>query len=312
MTESNLPPLRTGTPRIEKGYVTPAAGLKIPYGLIEGTQPGPVLLITAGVHGSEYCTIEAALRVLSWSPDHIRGTILVLPILNTEGFRKRSIYIFPQDGKNLNRVFPGNPDGTETERLAHWLVTQVFSQVDAYLDLHGGDLDESLSPFSLFPAGSEQSKHLAQAFGQPVAVAAGGEGYTINAAHQVGIPSIIVELSGNGLWSDDLVTEVTDGIKRVLVHLQGWNGPDSPPSGLDPQIVSFWTPKAPTTGLWYPAKEIGDTVKKGDQIGEIRNVFGEKLATVLSDVDGFIQYRLASLSVNEGEALLGVSTPISS
>lgn len=310
MTDTKLPSLKTGSPRVEKGYVSPTPGLSIPYGLIEGSEPGPVLLLTAGVHGSEYCTIEAALRVLSWSPEHIKGTILVLPILNTEGFRKRSIYVFPQDKKNLNRVFPGKQDGTETERLAHWLVSEVFTQVDAYLDLHGGDLDESLSPFSLFPADSESSKKLAQAFGQPVAVAAGGEGYTINAAHQTNVPSIIVEVSGNGLWNDDLVNEVTDGIKRVLIHLQSWNGPDTPPPGHNPQIVSFWTAKAAATGLWYPSKEIGDSIKQGEKIGEIRDVFGEVLATVLSEADGFIQYRLASLSVNEGEALLGISTPV--
>ena len=76
-----------------------------------------------------------------------------------------------------------------SERLAHWLVANVYPDVDAYLDLHGGDLDELLVPFSLFPNGSEASLALASAFGLSIAVAAGGEGYTINAAHKLVSPA---------------------------------------------------------------------------------------------------------------------------
>jgi predicted deacylase len=193
-----LPQLRTGRPRIEQGTVQPVENVRIPFGIIEGIEPGPCLLVTAGVHGSEYCSIEAAVRLLQMKPEQIRGTLVVLPILNIQGFHKRSIYVMPEDGKNLNRMFPGKPDGTVSERLAHWLVTSVYPQADAYLDLHGGDLDESLSPFTLFPSGCDKLRRLATAFGLPVA--AGGEGYTINAPRRIGVPSLLPEVSGNGLW----------------------------------------------------------------------------------------------------------------
>ena len=185
---SALPDLRTGHPRKEHGHIRPIPDVEIPFGLIRGAAPGPCLLVTAGVHGSEFCSIEAALRCLHFEPDRIRGTVLVLPILNVQGFSRRSIYVMPEDGKNLNRMFPGGADGTTSERLAHWLVGDVYPKVDAYLDLHGGDLDESLSPFSLFPQDSPASETLARVFGLPVAVAAGGEGYTINAAGRLGVP----------------------------------------------------------------------------------------------------------------------------
>ena len=307
---TDLPDLRTGRPRREQGFCHPVDGLEIPFAVLEGPVPGPSLLVTAGVHGSEFCSVEAALRMTRLDPETIRGTLLVLPILNVEGFRARSIYVMPQDGKNLNRMFPGRPDGTASERLAHWLVTRVYPQADAYLDLHGGDLSESLVPFSLFPKGSDASKTLAAVFGLPIAVEAGGEGYTINAAGRLGVPSVLAEVSGNGLWDEALVTQMTEGILRVMRHLGMITRDVPPPPQRTPQVVTMWVPQAPADGLWYPAKGLSDPVEAGEVLGEIRNVFGTVLAAVRSEKAGFVLYRLTSLSVNRGEALLGVGTPL--
>jgi predicted deacylase len=285
--------------------------LEIPFAIIEGSEPGPCLLVTAGVHGSEYCSIEAAVRLMQTPSEQIKGTLLVLPILNIRGFRQRSIYVMPEDGRNLNRMFPGNPAGTASERLAHWLVTEVYPLADAYIDLHGGDLDEGLAPFTIFPRGCERSKALAAAFGLPVAVAAGGGGYTIDAAYKAGVPSILPEVSGNGLWGEETVGQMTAGIHRVLRHL-GMTSGGSEPAPQDMRIVTMWVPPAPCTGLWYARKEVSEPVAKGELLGQINNVFGEVQTRVYSEEDGFILYRLTSLSVNEGEALLGVGTPLPS
>jgi uncharacterized protein len=307
---TKLPPFRTGKPRLERGHLRATDDLEIPFAVIEGADPGPRLLVTAGVHGSEFCSIEAALRLTKTRPESLKGTLVVLPILNTAGFLSRSIYVMPQDGKNLNRVFPGKADGTASERLAHWLVANVYPQADAYLDLHGGDLDESLVPFSLFPNGSEASLALASAFGLSIAVAAGGEGYTINAAHKIGVPGIIAEVSGNGLWDDKSVGEMTAGVARVMKHLGMISGPVTPAAQEQPQVVKMWVPPAPVSGLWYPAKALSEPVAAGEILGEIRDVFGKVLATIPSQETGFVLYRLTSLSVNKGEALLGVATPV--
>jgi predicted deacylase len=302
-----LPALRTGNPRAEFGHIRPIEELEIPYAIIEGAEAGPCLLVTAGVHGSEFCSIEAAVRLMQTKPQDIKGTLLVLPILNVRSFHNRNIYIMPQDGKNLNRMFPGKPDGSVSERLANWLVTEVFPKADAYIDCHGGDLDEGLEPFTIFPAGSEKSQALAAAFGIPVAVAAGGAGYTVDAAHKLGIPSILPEVSGNGLWGDDTVGQMTDGIHRVMQHLGMLPG-EAPMTNLN--VVTMWVPTAPTSGLWYPKKDRAEPVAKGELLGEIKTVFGETLASIHSEKEGFILYRLTSLSVNEKEALLGVGTPV--
>lgn len=307
---ADLPPARTGRVRRDQGFCTPVDGLELPFTVLEGPEPGPCLLVTAGVHGSEFCSVEAALRLCKLDPGELRGSLVVLPILNLRGFRARSIYVMPEDGKNLNRVFPGRPDGTHSERLAHWLVTDVYPRADAYLDLHGGDLDESLVPFSLYPSGSESSKALAAVFGLGIAVAAGGEGYTINAAGRLGIASVLAEVGGNGLWDEAGVTQLTDGIFRTMRHLGMISGPVPPTPRAEPRFVTMWVPTAPADGLWYPAKELDESVGVGEVLGEIRNVFGAVLATVRSDKAGSILYRLTSLSVNRGEALLGVGTPL--
>ena len=307
---TDLPPVRTGRLRREQGTCTPVDGIELPFAILDGREPGPCLLVTAGVHGSEFCSIEAALRLMRLDPAEIRGSLVVLPILNPQGFRARSIYVMPQDGKNLNRAFPGRADGTASERLAHWLVTAVYRQADAYLDLHGGDLDESLVPFSLFPADSPASRALAAVFGLPIAVAAGGEGYTINAAGRLGVPSVLAEVGGNGLWSEATVTEMTDGIFRVMRHLGMIAREVAPAPQAEPRFVTMWVPSAPVDGLWYPAKDLGRPVAAGEVLGEIRDVFGAVLAAVRSETAGSILYRLTSLPVNRGEALLGVGTPL--
>jgi hypothetical protein len=302
---NHLPDFRTGTPRVEFGHIKPIHDLEIPFAVIEGEQSGPCLLITAGVHASEFCSIEAAVRLMQTKPQEIKGTLVVLPILNVEGFGKRSIYIMPQDGKNLNRMFPGNAEGTTGERLAHWLMTEVYPKADAYMDLHGGDLDESLAPFTIFPAGCERSMALAEAFGLPVAVASSRPGNSVNGARSIGVPSILPEISGNGLWNEDTVGLMVDGIHRVMKHL-GMIADAPADTGGPMKTYTMWVPNAPVGGLWYARKDVSETVAKGDLLGEIRDVFGKVLASITSENDGFVLYRMSSLSVNQGEALIGI------
>ncbi len=301
-----LPPLRLGQPRQEYGIVSPIEGARIPYALVEGDRAGPCLLVTAGIHGSEYTSIEAALRLGRRSAYGLAGSILVLPIINMGALRSRAIYVAPEDGRNLNRMFPGRPDGSFTERLAHWLVSEIYPQADAYLDLHGGDLSEALIPFSLFPRDSVASRELATVFGLPVAVAAGGEGYSINAAGRLGKPSVLAEVGGNGVWTEAGVEQLLAGMERVLAHLGMID--TTPPAAGPVSVVTMWVPTAEEDGFWYPAKQPGETVQAGEPIGEIRTMFGHVIATITAPDTGTVLYTLSSLWVNQGEALLGIGT----
>jgi len=303
---NQLPPFRTGQTRAEKGYFSPIPELSIPYGIIEGAAPGPCLLVTGGVHGAEFCSIEAALRLLSTDPSTIRGMIVVLPILNVEGFKARSVAIMPEDGKNLNRAFPGRADGTVSERLAAWLVENVYPNVDAYLDLHGGDLTEDILPIAIFPEGHAASEDLARAFGLPMIVAAGSpSSTTISAAANLSVPSSIIEIGGNGLWDDEKVETFTQGIHRVLAFLG--ISPNAESSETKPKVakVNLQTVSAAHDGIWYPAKTLSQTVAPGELIGQIKDALGTILSEIRSETAGLVLYRLTSLSVTSGETLYG-------
>ena len=110
-----------------RGLVAPDVGaaVELPWFVVRGAEPGPTLLVTAGVHGAEYASIEAAYRAAEQSPNGLRGTLLVLPIVCPPSYAARTVYVNPVDGLNLNRVFPGRDDGTFAERLAGWLMREA-------------------------------------------------------------------------------------------------------------------------------------------------------------------------------------------
>src|SRR2546430_8990229 len=112
---------------------------------------GPTVLITAGIHAAEYTGIEAAIRLgRTIAPEAVRGTILIIPLLNRPGFYERSIYVNPEDNDNLNRLFPGKADGTWGERFAHHLLTEIITKCDNAIDLPAGDLIEHLVPLVIY------------------------------------------------------------------------------------------------------------------------------------------------------------------
>src|SRR5436190_14778897 len=122
-----------------------------PYIAISGVSSGPVALVTAGIHAAEYTGIEAAIRLgRSLDPREVRGTIVIIPLLNRPGFYERSIYVNPEDNDNLNRLFPGDAKGTWGQRFAHHLLTEIVTKFDHAIDLHAGDLIEDLTPFVIY------------------------------------------------------------------------------------------------------------------------------------------------------------------
>ncbi len=116
-----------------------------PVTTVTGASPGPVILVTAGVHGGEYPAIEAAIRLTtSLDPAALRGTVVIMPVVNLPAFWSRSMFVCPIDGLNPNRMFPGHPDGSYSEQLVYALTTELIAHADAYIDLHGGDIVEDL------------------------------------------------------------------------------------------------------------------------------------------------------------------------
>jgi predicted deacylase len=114
------------------------AGWEWPVIEVVGSADGPVLLVTAGVHGCEYSSIEAARRfAATLDSDRLAGRVVVLPVVNVPAFWGRTPFVVPVDGKNLNRCFPGDPEGSFAEALAHEIFERYVRVSDALLDLHG-------------------------------------------------------------------------------------------------------------------------------------------------------------------------------
>ena len=141
-------------PRGERlsGFITVPEGMDegttIPVTIVHGASDGPVLALIAGIHGYEYPPITAlqAMRT-QLDPASLSGTVILVHIANVPAFLGRTIYYSPDDGKNLNRMFPGDPDGTISQRIAHILTTEVIEQANYLIDLHAGDGNEALRPY---------------------------------------------------------------------------------------------------------------------------------------------------------------------
>src|SRR6185295_15433308 len=125
------------------------AALNIPVVVVHGSKPGPVLALVSGAHGTEYASIIALEKLIGLlDPALISGTVIVVPLVNIPSFEQKIAHVNPVDGKSMNRMYPGKLDGTQTDRASYLITKQVVEQCDHLIDLHGGDLDESLRAYS--------------------------------------------------------------------------------------------------------------------------------------------------------------------
>ena len=124
------------------------AALSIPIAVAHGAKPGPVLALLAGAHGTEYASIIALEKLIGEiDATQLSGTVIIVPLVNVPSFQKIVPHLNPIDGKNMNRMYPGRMDGTQTDRASYLITTQVVEQADHVIDFHGGDIDESLRPY---------------------------------------------------------------------------------------------------------------------------------------------------------------------
>ncbi len=284
---------------------------KLPIFLFNGAYDGPALAITGGIHGAEYASIEAALRLAhSLDPAKLHGRVIVLPIVSMQAYKSRSIYIVPMDGKNLNRQFPGDAEGTASEQLAYWLTFNVFKQVNYYVDLHGGDLNEALIPFTVFQKAGDKttnakSLELARAFGIKYLVGSDIKGSTISAAAALGVPGILAESGGQGIWEPHHIQVLSDGLDHVMLHLGMVEGTTNK---LNEAIVmnQFEWMRSEHDGCYYPEVHVGDIVTAGQHIGRVADFEGKTLQSIQAPVSGTVLFVVTTLAINHGDPLLAV------
>jgi predicted deacylase len=294
-----------------KGHET-----SIPIFLINGTGDGPTLVVTAGIHGGEYPCLEAAARLgRTIEPEDLNGQMVIVPSCNPIAFKARSIYITPIDGLNLNRQFPGDPNGTYTQALADWLFTNIITIGDYYIDMHGGDMIEALVPFVSYNITTVDSvdikaKEMAMVYGIRAVLekkdAGGLAGTTYAAAARAGIPALLTEAGGQGVWNEEEVRILESGVRRVMDHFEMYEGIND--RGEEGQLLGGWEwLQSEHDGLFYPTVQVGDFVKKGQDLGHVSDIFGYVLQEIVSPVSGEILFLVTSLAMNNGDPLMAIA-----
>jgi predicted deacylase len=291
----------------------PGAPIAMPVTLVHGTTPGPVLSITAGVHGGEYPGIEAAIRTAAaLDPATIRGAVIIVHVVDVPAFHGRNIYICPLDGKNPNRVFPGDPAGTASERLAHAVFTEVISRADFYVDLHGGDLNEALVPFTIMLESGDatvdaRALGLARVYGIKYVVRGRVAGGTYAAAAKQGIPAILTEAGGQGLLDEKSLQAHLHGLRNVMKHVGVLSGDPDPVEPIT-QLSGFHWVTSKHAGLCYLDVEPGERVTQGQTVGEVRDYFGRPLGKVDAPASGIVLFTVTTPATNPGDPLFAVGT----
>jgi len=284
---------------------------QLPMFLINGTQEGATLVITGGIHAAEYASIAAALEAgQNLDPESLSGQVIIIPVVNMPGFSARSIYICPLDGVNLNRVFPGKPNGSASEQIAHWVFGNAILQGDCYVDMHGGDLVEALTPFTIFhrtgnPKVDDASLEYARVFGIPYLVASESKGSTFSAASEAGIPGILTEAGGQGIWRRSDVNLHIEGLNRLMRHMGMLTGGALPRKESQVLEKFIWL-RSEFDGFYYPEVEVDDKVSQGQKLGKITDFQGNELQTITAPESGTVLFLVTSLAINKNDPLISI------
>jgi predicted deacylase len=292
-------------------------GLDHPAYEARGASDGPHVALIAGVHGCEYSSIAAVTRFMNeLDTSELSGSITAVPVVSMQSFRLRSPFVVPEDGKNLNRSFPGSHDGTYTERLARSIFEQVIEPADVLLDLHGGDLVEALEPFTIYDASphEERTREIALAFGLPYVIRqeldeSGLGGMTSSAAARAGIPAVIAEAGGCGQLEDAATSLLVDGVRNVLRHLGMLPGEPAPPRSRS--VEKFVWLRAAREGWWQPVVAAGEEVAESQPVGTLRDLYGDVLEELRAPQDGVVLFLTTSPAVSVDGPLLGLGADLS-
>ena len=289
-----------------RGMVPVAAGagrgeFGFPVVIVNGSQPGPRLCITAGVHGDEYESMEAVRRVLGHTdPATLRGALVGIPCLNQAAFQTAT-RTSNLDGLNLNRVFPGDPAGSPSLRLAAAFLGVVIREVDALVDLHTGGSFGEIAPITIVQSGYETlTMGLGRAIGHELLWMGGDWGGTARiSALQAAKAAVTVEVGGGGGCHEETVAAHVDGVRRAMRHLQMIDG--TPTIRRQYRLVSGTFDRAAAGGFFLGRARPGGECAAGDTVGTIVDHFGDERQVISASHDGIVLWIRRRATIHPGE-----------
>lgn len=296
---------------------TPAGPLRVPLVIINGQHDGPTLCLTAGVHAAEYAPIDAAMRLLqSTQPGALRGVLIVAPVVNMRMFEHRAGFVSPLDGLNLNKIAPGRKDGSISEILADVLLREVIGAAEYHVDLHAGDIGELLLPFGGYSLTGNadldrKGEALARAYSPHLISIATDDGKippfpgSLNySATRNGVVSILAESGGNGTLEEADVQVHVNGVHNIMRYLGMLDGGASPAGAPRIAARDRIVVRATRSGLLRLLVGIGDEISKGQELAQIRNVFGEIVEVMRAPGSGIAGLIWTHKVVNTGDPVV--------
>lgn len=290
----------------------------LPVTLIAGKEKGPTFTIIAGIHGMEYPTILSLLELRKEiDPKKLKGNLIIIPIVNTESFYKRTPFVNPLDGLNLNKVFPGSSTGTITGVIADFMTREVFKCTDILLDMHGGDVSEDLIPFMCYYDNKDFAKQtklatrLSEISGFDTVVSYPYNlpedkpaMYAFKQAVRQGVTALSIEIGKLGSWQKSEISLAKDAIYRMMREVKMYDNNSVKSVGsakitYDRQAYVY----VPVQGIFYSSVKAGDYVEKGAEIGYITDIFGKNIKTITAPQKGIVLYKIGTPPVNQGETL---------
>ncbi len=281
--------------------------------VLHGRRPGPVLFVSAAVHGDEVIGVEIARRILNAPQleapelERLKGTVLVVPIVNAFGFLNHSRYL--PDRRDLNRSFPGSQRGSLAGRLAQLFMSEIVNRADYGIDLHSAAIHRTNLPQIRVSPSRPETLELAKAFGAPVVLTSRLREGSMRAAAQAKGKDVLVFEAGEGLRFDEMAIRAgVSGVLRVMRALKmvGARGITRPKAAPIVTKSSYWV-RSPAGGLLRPYKSIGDVVEPEMLLGIVSDPFGENERPVLAEYGGLVIGRTNLPVVNEGDGLFHIA-----
>ena len=305
---TSVPPGKRADVHLPIADLYTATSVSMPVQVVNGRKPGPVLFVSAAIHGDELNGVEIVRRLLKRKAlASLRGALIAVPIVNVHGFLDQSRYL--PDRRDLNRSFPGSAKGSVAARLANTFLNEIVTRADYGIDLHTGAVDRSNLPQIRANLDDAETLMLARAFGVPVIINSDvRDGSLRGCASDMGKPVITYE-AGEALRFDQwAITPGVRGVLRVMRRLGMLTGEHRrrPVPAAEVANGSSWA-RAPIDGILRPKVRLGARVGRGELLGRVADPFGNAEGEVRSVADGIVIGMSRLPLANEGEALFHIA-----
>ena len=293
----------------------------LPLTVIKGKDKRIVFTILAGVHGAEYAPIIATQKLIKkFEVKRLSGTIIILPITNIGAFYSSTPYVNPIDNLNINRIFPGNKNGSVSEKIAHFIATKIIPVSDVFLDAHSGDANEDLLPFVCYydnqnyPFQTKMAKELSEYSGfenvisYPYTIKNSEPAlYAFKQATQVGKIALSFESGKLGYLQPKAVDRILRGYYRIFDKLEMYEYNDLEDKTKFKRLNSPYYIKSKFQGILYSGYKAGEKVLKNNELGFITDEFGKIIERYFASKSGTILYMKGTPPVNIGDTVFSIS-----